>query len=732
MATTGAAGGDGIHESHVGAVTDIAHTTVVKSGNTFFLSQADGRLPLGSRHAIGLFHDDTRYLSAHELRLNGARPILLAASDAPGTTSVHDLTNPELKLTDGEVLPMQRLQMRVVRTVRERAVEERIAVRCFTRRPLALTLELCLAADFEAMLALRGIIRELEPPHVDTIVTRGGVTFAAEGRDGLRRSTAIQSTPPPDRIDGACLRYVLELRPRERAEVAIRYEIIDAARLISDPAAAGSEDDAGPPSFPAVLGARGQAVQDVRVHSSSELFNRVVRRSLMDLKLLRSSVRGHPFYAAGIPWYATLFGRDSIITALQMSALDPEIMVGTLRLLARLVGRRRDDDHDEDPGKLIHELRLGELANVAATPLTRYYGTVDAGPLFLWLVAEHAAWTGSLDLFRELTPEIDAVLVWMDRHGDLDGDGLVEYLRRAPGGLDNQGWKDSWDGVPDADGLPLEPPIALVEVQGYVVTAKRRLAVLYDRNGQPQRAGALRSAALQMADRVERFWLEEERCFALALDGTKRASRVVASNQGHLLWAEALDTERAAAVRDALFGPHMWSGWGIRTLADGSVSYNPVGYHTGSVWPHDNALIACGLRAYGFDAEFLRLYDAILDAAAAFAGYRLPELFAGFSRDEYETPVPYPVACRPQAWAAGTVPMLVCQALGLEPNGLDRQLRVRRPLLPRSVDWLQLTGLSVADANVDLRFERVGEHAALVDARIDGDLEVMSELGRRH
>jgi glycogen debranching enzyme len=470
-----------------------------------------------------------------------------------------------------------------------------------------------------------------------------------------------------------------------------------------------------------------------RVVVDDELTDRVLRRSLLDLRLLSSELDGHRYYAAGVPWYATLFGRDSIVTALQILAFDPSMATETLRLLAGRLGSRLDPEHDEEPGKVLHELRLGEAATAGLTPLARYYGTVDATPLFLCLLCEHADWTGSLDLFRELRLQVEAALRWIDEFGDLDGDGLLEYHKRSPAGLDNQGWKDSWDGIVDEHGVPLRSPIALVEAQGYTIAAKRRIARLFELDGDTARAEELRADAERRVGALERFWLPDLGYYSMAMDAEKRPSRALASNQGHLLWAEAISPERAVAVREALMGDGGYSGWGVRTLGAFERAFNPVGYHTGTIWPHDNAFFAVGLRKYRQDAAFLRIFESLLDAASSFVDYRLPELFAGFSRSDYEDPVPYPVACSPQAWAAGTLPSLLVAGLGLAPDGLDRVLRIRRPSLPRQVGRLAVHGLRIADASVDLVFERVAQRAdsvALTDVHVEGDLSVVLEIER--
>ena len=432
-----------------------------------------------------------------------------------------------------------------------------------------------------------------------------------------------------------------------------------------------------------------------------------------------------------MPWYATLFGRDSLITATQLLAFDPAMAAQTLRVLAGLIGTRDDAGHDEEPGKVIHELRVGEVARLKLSPLARYYGTVDATPLFLCLLCDATDWRGDLALFRELKPQVEAMLGWIDGPGDRDGDGLLEYRQRAPTGLRNQGWKDSDEGVLDEHGAPLEPPVTLVEPQAYAYRAKRRLARLFALDGD---AGAGGGAAARggRAARAARALLAARPRATTRWAGAATRGRAGRSppTRATCSGALAVPPERATAIRDSLMSDAMFSGWGIRTLAEGEAGYNPVGYHLGTVWPHDTAMIAFGLRKYGFDEDFDLVFEALLEAAANAEAYRLPELYAGFGRTEFETPVPYPVACQPQAWAAGAIPYLTAGALGLVPDALERRLRIRRPSLPRWLSRVEVRGLRVADSTVDLLFERTGagDQVALVDARIEGDVEVVLEI----
>jgi glycogen debranching enzyme len=681
-------------------LANVSDAVVIKRDNLFLLSRPDGRLAANGRHPFGLWFRDCRFLSEHELRVAGTRPALLASSDARGTEAVHELGNPGLSLL-----------VRLVRHVDPGGVlRERITVRSHQRAALRLPLALRLDADFEPMLVLRGLVPRLDRPEP----VWDGEGFSVLGRDGVRRRTAVSVSPPPSSRAEGELAFELELDPGGTVVIELVYAV--------------SEQDG--PSHSAAPGSPVRApAPPIGVTSDDRVFNRALERSMLDLELLRSDLDGRPYYAAGIPWFATLFGRDSLIAGLQALSFAPDVAEGTLRLLASRLGRRTDDARDEQPGKVLHELRVGEPAALGETPFARHYGSVDSTPLFLSVLCRHCAWSGSLDLYRELRGAVDAALEWIDVHGDLDGDGLVEYRRRPQTGLANVGWKDSPGGVPDEHGEPVAAPVALVEVQGYVLGAKRELAGLLELDGQGARAERLRTEAAGLEQALDRFRLDGHGPYAIALDGEKRPGSGLASNQGHLLWAGALTGEDARGVRDVLMSPDLFSGWGVRTLAASHPAYNPLGYHVGTVWPHDNAMIAAGLRRYGFDEDFAAIFDGLLEAASRLPGIRLPELFAGYPRSEIEMPVPCPVACRPQAWAAGSIPYLLASGLGLCPDGLERRLRVVRPSLPDCLGRVELTGLRVAGATIDLRFERSGGELALADARVDGDVDVVFEPG---
>jgi glycogen debranching enzyme len=474
-----------------------------------------------------------------------------------------------------------------------------------------------------------------------------------------------------------------------------------------------------PRRAPRPFGDRARATHDAyaawasgatRFRSSLEPFDGALAQATSDLKALTVYHFGDPVVSAGIPWYTCPFGRDALLAGYEAMLAAPEVARDALRFLARLQGTREDPDRDEEPGKIPHEIRFGEMARAGEVPHTPYYGSVDATPLFLVVLSEYHLWTGDDATVRALLPAARAALGWLDRWADRDGDGLVEYARRTPRGLRNQGWKDSHDGVPFADGRPAEPPIALVEVQGYAIDARRRMAQLLRRLGDRAASAGLLDAARAHAARVEeRLWMEGKGTYALALDREKRQVDAVTSNPGHLLWSRAASDERARAVASSLLSPASWSGWGIRTLAAGQPAYNPLSYHDGTVWPHDNALAAMGFASYGMTAEAVRVLDGLWAAAQHFRQLRLPELFCGLSREGARFPVAYPVACSPQAWSSAAWFLLVRAALGLHPDAPRGVLRIASPRLPEWLDTLVLEGLRVGAARATIRFTR-GRH----------------------
>jgi glycogen debranching enzyme len=547
------------------------------------------------------------------------------------------------------------------------------------------------------------------------------VEYERRGRDGLRRRTRSRVAQSPSALTSSSARFDVSLAPgaRKRIELAIEPS---------------SGDDRPAPSRHSIAArlaeveGRGGAAPR-RFRSSSALFDRVLRRTVLDLRLLDSRLGAENYYAAGIPWFATLFGRDSAIAAYETLPWEPETARDTLRLLARHQATEHDAFRDAAPGKILHELRRGELARCRAIPQSpAYYGSVDATPLFLILLCAYVRWSGDAELARELRPNAERALEWMAGDADSDGDGFLDYTGAYRNGLVNQGWKDSGDAIVNADGSPAKPPIALCEVQGYAYRAWRDVAGLWRALGSEEDARALEARAAALRDRFERsFWSDELGCYVLALQAAGRHAAVVSSNAGQVLWSGIARSERAAQVVDRMLARDSFSGWGVRTLSAHERAYNPMSYHRGSVWPHDNAMLIEGFRRYGHDEAALRIFDALFDAASSCRNDRLPELFCGFPRTERESaPVPYPVACNPQAWAAGALPYAVYTLLGLSADAARKRLVVRRPCLPERIDTLEVRGLRVGGTEVELSVERARGGTLELDWRVrGGDLEVV-------
>jgi glycogen debranching enzyme len=553
------------------------------------------------------------------------------------------------------------------------------------------------------------------------------VEFGYDGRDGVRRVTKVEFAGAPDRaeVDDAgtvTVMFRLHLGPYQTRMLGLTVDTI-----VDDVSPAPIEFDV--------------AVHDLRrsyedferdstqVVTDNELFDQLLARCIRDVRALSTrTTDGHMMLAAGIPWYVTLFGRDALIAAHQLLSVNPDLARDSLELLARHQGTKEDPWRDEEPGKILHEIRQGELAGSGVVPHTPYYGSIDATPWFLILYGAHLRWTGDVEFARALLPNAEAALRWIDDYGDRDGDGFVEYQTRSPGGIRNQGWKDSHDAIVHADGRIAETPIALSEVQAYVYLAKLRMADVYETLEDDQRAEFLRAQAHELKRRFnEAFWMEDEQYFAGALDRDKRQVRTVMSNPGHALYCNIADEAKARATAKRLLAPDMFSGWGIRTLSKAAAAYNPMSYHNGSVWPHDNALIAAGLKRYGFVRSTNRVATALFDAAIHADYLRLPELFCGFTRRSPNKPVSYPVACSPQAWAAGSPFLMLQSMLGISARAERNLLTVNEPHLPSWLHTVELRNLRVGSSRITLLFRREGDITSFSLLQREGDIRVVME-----
>ncbi len=718
--------------------TDLGGVEVAKQANLYLLTDGRGDVHVDAR-GLGLYALDTRVLSTAVVRVNGTAPTLLRGPYATEHGETIQLTNPELRRNPDDKLAISstlaRSSLSITRSRRiDGELRERLTIVNHSSRTEDLTVELGLGVDMADIFEVRGYPRAARGQLCPIEIEPGRVAFSYDGLDGVRRTTTVvaehaslDAADDPDAWSGASVvaSWSTSLEPGDRMSVG--WSVGTTSKAIRPAPAIPPPPLAPPPApnrrrAPTTDNPLADWPATTTISSDHELLDRTIDRSLADLRMLRNEGpdAGEHYLAAGIPWFTTLFGRDSIIAALETVAFQPANAIMTLEVLARRQAVRDDPWRDAEPGKILHELRTGEMAGAGETPHDPYYGSIDSTPLWLVLLAETHAWTGDDELVDRLWANALAANDWIDASGDLDGDGFIEYRRRSPRGLVNQGWKDSSDAIRHPDGSLAEGPIALAEVQGYVYAARRGLARLARRRGEWEFADRLERAAAQLqADFDKAFWVPELGFYAMALDGDKRQVATLGSNAGQALWSGIVPPEHAAAVADRLLQPDLFSGWGVRTYAAGQPGFNPVGYHTGSIWPHDNALIAAGLKATGaVDAANL-LAGRLIEAAQWFPDLRLPELFCGFGRDDVGVPVAYPVACSPQAWAAAAPISLITTMLGLRADASAGQLELLHPTLPAWLTRLTIKGLVIGDASVDLLVHswRGRTSAELIDRR---------------
>jgi glycogen debranching enzyme len=712
----------------------IANAVVAKDGNVFFLTEQDGDVPMQGQHGFGLYYHDCRYLDGYELRLAGKPSNVLVSDASEGFRAVFELANPDLTFDNNgqsKHVAADQVGIKWERLVdgKDLILDDVLTFRNYGQVEVEFPLAFYFRAQFEDVFNIRGLLDKHPGELKDPQWQNGALHFLYIGADDIYRRLSVHFSPQPDSTGKAKAEFSIKLKPGETRKLMVKFVISES----KDQQQISQRQDVEIDPQEIAKDLKKTTDEWLKSHTSvkseSLLFNSMIERSLCDLQTLRTHIGDEDFYAAGVPWFVTLFGRDSIITAMQTLSYNPEIAEETLRLLAKYQGDQVDDWRDEQPGKILHELRIGELANIKAVPHTPYYGTIDATPLFLVLLARHAHWTGDLSLFHDLKDNVELALDWMDKYGDLNGDGYIEYDSPTNGRLINQGWKDSGTAIVTKEGDLATPPIALVEVQAYAYMAGNAIAELYELDGNQEKADQLRQQAQALRTRFNKdFWMEEEGFFVLGLQDNGKPIRVISSNPGHGLWAGIIDSDKATSVVQRLFKSDMYNGWGIRTLSSDNARYNPTGYHLGTVWPHDNAIIAAGFRKYGFDDEARKLFHGLIEAAMNFDAYRLPELFSGFDRQDYNVPVHYPTACHPQAWAACSIPYSTRVLLGLEPQAFKNRLQVVKPMLPDFIDRLNVRELRVAQSKVDLDFDRNPDGSVRVEVvKVDGDLDVEIE-----
>ena len=695
----------------------------LKSGAVFVCARPDGDIRPARASGEGLYADDTRHLSELRVAVGGLRPVLLSSVMESGHHAVINGTNPVLGAEGDVIVPQETLNVRRTLVIADRLYYQ-VGVRSFRPDPVAIVVAVSLAADFADVFEVRGVGRRTSGRVLPPARDGDRLRFGYVAGDGQRRETLVELGPSPARvrIDDGRVHVAWDVQLDAGEAVSLLIAVL--------PARGGGRRRAGPTLERTATRLEAEHADWVGacagISTDNELFDRLIDASVRDLHALMMPVGGDQLPAAGIPWYVAPFGRDSLLSACEALMLNPEVARGTLLVLAGLQAHADEGWRDAEPGKILHELRTGELARTGQVPHTPYYGTADATPLFLMVAGGYYRWTLDLETMERLRPALDAALDWIDESGDRDRDGFVEYERRSPAGLRNHGWKDSDDAVVHADGSLAQGPIALVEVQGYVYEAKLRIADVYEALGDAPRAGRLRAEAGALrAAFNEAFWDPKEEFFVLALDGSKAQVKSVTSNPAHCLYCGIVDDDKAGLAAERLMAPDMFSGWGVRTLSSSSPAYNPMSYHNGSVWPHDNAIAAAGLKRYGFDAATGRIAGGLFDVAAGARDFRLPELFCGFDRDGSRAIVAYPVACIPQAWAAAASFMLLQAMLGVSAHAPENRLTVDQPQLPEWLSSVEIRDIRVGRSKVSLAFRQAGSSTGFSLLEQQGNVRVI-------
>jgi glycogen debranching enzyme len=695
-------------------------TAVLQHGDTFAVFDLFGDIGTFGAGEQGLYHEGTRYLSRFRLRLNGRRPLLLSARVKEDNELFGaDLTNPDIRLDDpATVIPRDILHVFRARLLWDGTWHERIRLWNYGRTTLRMALSFDLEADFADIFEVRGTRRERRGTRREPMSAGREMRFGYLGLDGEERWTSIEWSDRPTAASGASVRFDYDLQPQQPVSLSLAIRCERERRLVA------------PRGFEPAMQDAAAALEQARagyavIETSSERFNYWIRRSAADLRMLTARTPHGDYPYAGVPWFSTPFGRDGLITALQTLWVNPGIARGVLNYLAATQADEINAAQDSEPGKILHETRTSEMARLGEVPFGRYYGSIDATPLFIIAAGAYFERTADRGFLTAIWPHVDRALQWIDRYGDRDGDGFIEYARRSATGLVQQGWKDSQDSVFHADGTLADAPIALCEVQAYVYDARVRAAAMAEALADPDRAARLRHQAEELRVAFEsHFWDEAHGTYALALDGAKRPCCVRTSNAGQCLFGGIASAERARRVATGLVGPDQFSGWGIRTVSATEARYNPMSYHNGSVWPHDNGMIAAGFSRYGFDDLVAAPFTGLFEAGETMDAHRLPELFCGFHRRPGEGPTLYPVACSPQAWASGVVFHLIQACVRLRVDADRRVLSIERAVLPPFLTFMRILGIELPFGQIDLLFERRPLDVNVTVLRQQGEFEV--------
>jgi glycogen debranching enzyme len=680
-------------------------TMVLKHDDCFGVFDRYGDIHPVGQGAQGLYHEGTRFLSKMELIIEGQRPLILSSSlKEENEMLTCDLTNPDFDLGSGVITEKGTLHIHRTKFMWGNVCYEKIQLSNFGIEPLTFTLSLSFDSDYKDIFEIRGIGRNEKGKILKPKTKHDELMLSYKGLDHIIRKTHLKFETIPNRVESKRVDFHVCLLPRAYDNIAmsIAFELEGEIPEIKSYETAHEQ---------LITHLNGNNKNVCDIYSSNEQFNEWLIRSKSDMVTMVSDTKYGPYPYAGVPWYSTPVGRDGIITAWECLWTNPELSKGVLNFLAKTQARELNDFQDAEPGKIFHEMRGGEMAELGEVPFKMYYGTIDATPLFICLAGSYYERTGDLDTIKNIWPNIELALEWIDKYGDLDGDGFVEYAKKSEKGLVNQGWKDSHDSVSYEDGYLAQGPIALCEVQGYVYDAKIKASHLAEELGYQEKADRLCKEAEDLKEKfAAAFWIEEKGTFALALDGEKSPCKVNTSNAGHCLFSGIVKPEHAKILAATLISEKMFSGWGIRTLACDEVRYNPMSYHNGSVWPHDNAMIAFGLAKYGFIEEVNKIIASLFDVTMFVEAQRLPELFCGFDKRRNEGPTAYPVACSPQAWSVASIYLLMQACLGIKIDAKENTIYFYKPNLPDFLKEITITNLKVNDSNVVLQVRKnVGE-----------------------
>ena len=694
-------------------------TMVLKQGDSFGIFDWLGDIHQVGAGTQGIYHNGTRFLSRLELNINGTRPLLLSASPREDNqVLVVDLTNPDLPMEEQQALKQDNIHIQRLKFLWQSKYYEKINLLNFGQEPAAFELEVHFHADYTDIFEIRGIPREQRGKKFPARQENGSLIFSYLGRDDVQRETKIHFSPQPVSIDHKTARYEIVLPPKHPMEIEIEIAFTE------------NDEKTKPIGFEKARTAMNIFMERAHQYcagilTSNDQFNDWINRSKSDLITMTTQTPHGLYPYAGVPWFSTPFGRDGIITALECLWVEPHLAKGVLQYLAHTQAREHNDFKDAEPGKILHETRGGEMANLKEIPFKMYYGTIDATPLFISLAGAYLERTNDVATIQNIWPHIKKALYWIDHYGDLDGDGFVEYKTKSSKGLTNQGWKDSEDSVFYQNGRLARDPIALCEVQGYVYDAKVRAAEIAGILGHTDLREQLQEEARDLKVKFnEMFWSTEKQTYVLALDGDKKPCDVMSSNAGHCLFSGIATRERASLTAEKLMDERMFSGWGIRTIAEDEPRYNPMSYHNGSVWPHDNAIIAQGFARYGLMAEAAQTLTGIFETALFMPGKRLPELLCGFPRVKGKAPTLYPVACSPQAWAVGAVFMLLHACLGMQIDAAKNTITFCHPTLPSFLNDITISNLRLNNKQIVLQIRRNSEGMEVLVLSPGSDVEV--------